>query len=233
MSHEHQTLPGAAADAPPPALVTELVELLAGLLRLRPEQIDPGQTFRSLGVGSVQTVKFVSLVKARWGGDVKVTSLFEHPTPLALAGHVAQETETLPVPAPFPVPVSSPTPLEPAAQSVLDLLCEQLAGILHCAPEDIDSSAPFNLLGVDSIRGAQFVAAINLAHGMNERAVALYDHPNLAAMAVHIARLTKTAAPPPVPAGTAGAIELEALLDAVQADRLSVEEALTRLPRRV
>ncbi|MBT2529337.1 acyl carrier protein [Streptomyces sp. ISL-99] len=231
MSHEHQTLPGAAADAPPPAPLTELVEMLAGLLRLRPEQIDPGQTFRSLGVGSVLTVKFVSLVNARWGGEVKVTSLFEHPTPLALAGHVAQETETLPAPA--PVPVSSPTPLEPAAQDVLDLLCKQLAGILHCAPEDIDSSAPFNLLGVDSIRGAQFVAAINLAHGMNERAVALYDHPNLAAMAVHIAHLTKTAAPPPVPAGTGGAIELEALLDAVQADRLSVEEALTRLPRRV
>jgi hypothetical protein len=116
---------------------------------------------------------------------------------------------------------------------VLDVLREELARILCCDPWDIDTKAPFNVLGVDSILGAEFVATINDIYGLRERAVTLYDHPDLAAMAAHVVSATPagTAAPRPAPAvpGPAPAARvmgIDALLDAVREDRISVDDAL-------
>ncbi|MFG3510729.1 acyl carrier protein [Streptomyces sp. NPDC047821] len=256
MSHERLTSLRSASAAPPPDLVTELVVVLAGVLRLKPEKIDPEQTFRSLGLDSLLTVEFVATVNARFGTAVRAAALLDHPTPLAFARYVAGEpahrrpapmTPPAPVPAapaavaPAPVPATAPAPASvapaagSAAREVLDVLREELARILCCDPWDIDTTAAFNLLGVDSILGAQFVAVINQTYGIDERAVTLYDHPNLTAMAAHIALLTRGAAPAPAvpePAPERAHLTLEALLDAVRDERLSVDEALTLLPRR-
>ncbi|MEV3994015.1 phosphopantetheine-binding protein [Streptomyces sp. NPDC049837] len=242
MSLERHTSLRSAPAAPPPDVVTELVVVLAGVLRLKPEKIDPEQTFRSLGLDSLLTVEFVATLNARYGTAVKAAALLDHPTPMAFARHVAGQLEgrgsgpaPVPVPAHAPLPVAEPVPVAvpvsapvsaPTAGGVLDVLREELARILCCDPWDIDTTATFNLLGVDSILGAQFVAVINQTYGLDERAVTLYDHPNLAAMAAHIALLTGAPAPAPMP------MTLEALLDAVRDDRLSVDEALTLLPRR-
>ncbi|WNF29319.1 phosphopantetheine-binding protein [Streptomyces sp. C11-1] len=228
MSFQDQTLASATSDAAPAAVVAELISLLADVLKVRPEQLDPGLTFRSMGIGSVATLQFVSVVNAHYGTGLKPTALFAHPTLLAFAGQVAREAgvveerETAP-----PEPATSVTP--DATQDILGFLRERLAGILGCEPAALDPSAPFNLLGVDSIRGAKFVAAINDAYRMNEPAVTLLDRPGLAAMAAHIARVAKAEGPPAAD-GPAADEELGALLDAVRADRLSVDEALTRLP---
>jgi len=228
MSPEHHT-PAAASDAAPAAVVAELVPLLADVLNVRPEQLDPGLTFRSMGVGSVAATQFVSAVDARYGIGLDPTSLFAHPTLSAFAGHVARETGAGERKTGSARPV---TPVSPATtQEILGFLRERLAGILGCEPAALDPAAPFNLLGVDSIRGAKFVAAINDAFGMNEPAVTLLDRPGLAAMAAHIAHVARADAPPATDDRAADE-ELGALLDSVRADRLSVDEALTRLPHR-
>ncbi|MEE1928910.1 phosphopantetheine-binding protein [Streptomyces sp. TRM 70351] len=235
MSPEDQPL-AAASDAAPAAVAADLIPLLADVLKVRPEQLDAGLTFRSMGIGSVATLQFLSVVNARYGTSLQPTSLFAHPTLLAFAAHVVRETGA------GQRGTASARPATPASREILGFLRERLAGVLGCEPAALDPSVPFNLLGVDSIRGAKLVAAINDAYGLNEPAVTLRDHPGLAAMAAHIAHVVQADAPPAADErrtgderGTGQQLaadeELGALLDAVRADRLSVDEALTRLPR--
>lgn len=235
MPHHSATSPDeVSAD-----LMNDLVAMLATVLRLQSERIDVAQTFRALGLDSLLTVEFVATVNARYGTAVKPDALFDHPTPLELARHVARE-RGLPGDAPFDRPVTRPAaPVPalvslPAAGTVLDVLREELARILCCDPWDIDPEAPFSVLGVDSVAGTQFVSTINDIYGLHERSVTLYDHPGLAAMAAHVVSATSagTAAPRPHPAAgpeaapPGGVMGLEALLDAVREDRISVDDAL-------
>ncbi|MYT25630.1 hypothetical protein GTW69_36095, partial [Streptomyces sp. SID7760] len=81
-----------------------------------------------------------------------------------------------------------------AATRIAEVLREQLAGILCCDPWDIDTTAAFNVLGVDSMVGAEFIAVVNRSFGLRERSVLLYEHPNLAAMAAYIATRSGAAA---------------------------------------
>ncbi|MER5886598.1 acyl carrier protein [Streptomyces sp. NPDC001941] len=247
MPHERQTSLRAVPVALPDDALTELVAMLAGVLRLKPEKIDPEQTFRSLGLDSLLTVEFVATVNARYATAVRAAALFDHPTPLSFARHVARE-RGMPSPAAPPAPVAPATPLTPrplhTLQSaplsqaepvppvrhrpvevpempVLDVLREELARILCCDPWDIDATAAFNLLGLDSILGSEFVAVLNRVYGLREPAVTLYDHPSLNALAAHVTALRATAAP----------MGLEEVLDAVRDGRLSVDDALGLLPR--
>ncbi|MGP3691719.1 phosphopantetheine-binding protein [Streptomyces sp. IBSNAI002] len=143
-------------------------------------------------------------------------------------------------PAPVSVPVGEAVPAAaPAAQRIAEVLREQLAAILCCDAWDIDATAPFNALGVDSIVGAEFIASVNRTFGMKERSVLLYEHPNIAAMAAYIAVRTGAsgheAAPvraPELASRPAARGDLDVLLDAVREDRLSVDEALVLLARR-
>ncbi|MFZ3474212.1 acyl carrier protein [Streptomyces sp. 4.24] len=160
MSVEDQTLAIAHPDEAPDAVVAEVTHLLADVLRVNPELIDPGQTFVSLGVGSVATVQFVSVVNTRYGTALKATSLFGQPTPLAFAALVAREAGI----REQGVASAEPAPAEPA---------------------------PADQAAADGQR---------LGDGR------------------------------PFAEDQAAAEELGALLDAVRADRLSVDEALTRLP---
>jgi acyl carrier protein len=248
MPDERPTARRAAPAAQPEDVVSEIVTMLADVLHLKPEKIDPEQTFRSVGLDSLLVVEFVATLNARYGCAVKAAALFDHPTPLAFARHVARE---LGVPGPAPASTASAsvpaahTPSAQPAQPVLDVLREELARILCCDPWDIDTTAAFNLLGVDSILGSEFVAVLNRTYGLTERPVTLYDHPSLAALAAHVSALLPTAVrtppAPPAPGGADGrtgtadqdrSAELGALLDAVRGGRLSVDEALGLLSAR-
>ncbi|MEU0915386.1 beta-ketoacyl synthase N-terminal-like domain-containing protein [Streptomyces althioticus] len=155
-----------------------------------------------------------------------------------------------PVPAQAPVPAAapsgSPAPAQAAApapvpvpaggdrvEAVLDALREQLAETLYCDIHDVDPGASFSSLGLDSILGAEFVAFVNNAYGLKEKAGVLYDHPSPRALAAHIAARTAPAAPPPPASAAPGvaAAELDALLAAVRDNRLTVEQALQLLPQ--
>ncbi|KJY41854.1 hypothetical protein VR41_10705 [Streptomyces sp. NRRL B-1568] len=123
-------------------------------------------------------------------------------------------------------------PAAPAADAgrIADTLREELARTLYCEPGEIDDEASFNTLGLDSILGVEFVAFVNNAYGLDEKAGVLYDHPSLNALSRHIATLTAPAAAPAAQA-PASAADLDALLSAVRDNRLTVEQALALLPQ--
>ncbi|MHC3456001.1 acyl carrier protein [Streptomyces prasinus] len=98
-----------------------------------------------------------------------------------------------------------------------------LADVLLLKPEKIDPRQSFRSLGLDSLRAAEFVAAVNRVYGTRQRGGVLYEHPSPAALAAHIARIT---GPRPAP------MDVEAVLDAVRDDLLTVDEALALLSRR-
>ncbi|GHI10384.1 hypothetical protein AQI88_40105 [Streptomyces cellostaticus] len=242
MHRERQTALTTAPAAPDADVLAQVVRMLADVLRLTPGKIDPEQTFRTCGVDSLLSVEYVATVNEYYGTAIKPAALIDHPTPLDFARYVARETGLTPAcatPAPSPAATAAmppaaasamPAAVFPAtvpAPPVLDVLREEIARILCCDPWDIDTAAPFSALGVDTELGAEFVSVINLVYGLHERSAVLYDHPNLTALASHI-----TAQRPMGPAPDAGRMPLEELFDAVRDGRVTVEQALTLLPRR-
>ncbi|MFI7011808.1 beta-ketoacyl synthase N-terminal-like domain-containing protein [Streptomyces sp. NPDC050145] len=232
------------ASAPPAArkadqVAEDLRDVLAGVLYMEPADLDPEHTFQTLGVDSILSVEFIALVNARFGTDLKATELYDHPTPSAFARRVAGAVAgqpTAPVPAPA-APATTPADGTRSA-AVLETLREQLAETLYCDVWDVDVDATFNALGLDSILGVEFVAFLNNAYGLDEKAGVLYDHPSLTALAAHIAaRSTDRSAPaaPAAPSAPApaqiSAADLDALLGAVRDNRMTVEQALSLLPQ--
>ncbi|MFJ3309408.1 phosphopantetheine-binding protein [Streptomyces sp. NPDC086549] len=237
-----------APSGAPGELLAELTAVLAGVLHVEPDRIDPEQPFQILGLDSMLTVEFVTAVNNHFGIRIAAAELYDHATPAALARHV-EDARSGAGPRP---PAQDPG----AAAVVLQVLREQLARILHCAPWEIDPGAAFAEVGIDSILAAEFMAGINRAYGLTERPVTVYEHPSLAAMASYVASRSPglvTGTPVLPPAGTAApaapgpqerteagaarrsllsADELDALLDAVRDDRLSVDEAAALLTDR-
>jgi acyl carrier protein len=256
--------PPAVSPTPAADVLAELTAVLAGMMRIEPQTLDAQEPFRLLGLDSMLSVEFVAALNARYGTRIAATALYEHPTPQALARHVAAELGT-------PRPATDTTPAAAAAaevaadadvdvEAVTGTLRGQLAGILHCGPGDIDVSAPFAALGLDSILAAEFLAGINRTYGLSEQADLLYDQPDLKAMAAYVsARAAHSAHRMPasgrpgaasaVPAGQAGpspahpspgvaqdlpaaGVDLNALLDAVRDEVLSIDEAAALLAAR-
>jgi acyl carrier protein len=232
MSSDLQPFAPAMPPAPPADPLSDVVEVLADLLMLEPQDIDARQSFRFLGLGSLQAVEFVAGVNARCGTSVKAPALFDHATPAAFARHIARELHPEPA-APLCGPgggapargltASVPPPAARRAGSeVLAVLREELARLVRCDPWEIDPHASFALMGLDSLLASEFVATVNRIYKTGESACALGTHPTLAALAAHVAALT--AEPEPMDA--------EVLLDAVRDNLLTIDQALALLPRR-
>ncbi|MFE2970519.1 phosphopantetheine-binding protein [Streptomyces sp. NPDC059340] len=264
--------PPAVSPTPAADVLAELTAVLAGMMRIEPQALDAQEPFRLLGLDSMLSVEFVAALNARYGTRIAATALYEHPTPQALARHVAAELGT-PRPATDTTTGTTTAPDAAAAaeadvaaaadvdvEAVTGTLRGQLAGILHCGPGDIDVSAPFAALGLDSILAAEFLAGINRTYGLSEQPDLLYDQPDLRAMAAYVsARAAHSAHRMPasgrpgaasaVPAGRAGPspahpapgvaqglpaaeVDLNALLDAVRDEVLSIDEAAALLAAR-
>ncbi|MFF2131621.1 phosphopantetheine-binding protein [Streptomyces olivochromogenes] len=261
--------PPAVSPTPAADVLAELTAVLAGMMRIEPQALDAQEPFRLLGLDSMLSVEFVAALNARYGTRIAATALYEHPTPQALARHVAAELATPRPATPTPTPMDMEADAAADAdagvadvgvEAVTDTLREQLAGILHCGPGDIDVSAPFAALGLDSILAAEFLAGINRTYGLSEQADLLYDQPDLKAMAAYVsARAAHRAHRMPasgrpgadsaVPAGQPGPspahpapgaaqglpaaeADLNALLDAVRDEVLSIDEAAALLAAR-
>ncbi|WP_194280806.1 acyl carrier protein, partial [Streptomyces fagopyri] len=137
--HPHTASPTPAAD-----VLAELTAVLAGMMRVEPQTLGTQDSFRLLGLDSMLSAEFVAALNARYGTRIAATALYEHPTPAALARHVAAELaapaplpgpaarhgdgQPAPAPAPVPVPVRG-AGLWPVAgpDTVTDTLRTQLA----------------------------------------------------------------------------------------------------------
>ncbi|MFJ3927871.1 acyl carrier protein [Streptomyces sp. NPDC090022] len=191
-------------------VLADVIAVLGDVLRVKPEKIDPEQTFQSLGLDSLLTVEFVAVVNARYGTQVPATEIADQPTPVAFARQVAREAgvggrgavgagqggAALAAVGPAGAVGSVGSAVGGARGAaagvgdvgdVVEVLREQLAAILCCDAWDIDPGEAFGVLGLDSILGAEFVSVVNRTFGLRERSVVLYDHPNLTAMAVYVA----------------------------------------------
>ncbi|MFD7618129.1 phosphopantetheine-binding protein [Streptomyces sp. NPDC059802] len=245
----------------PADVLTDLIGVLGDVLRVKPEKIDPDQTFPSLGLDSLLVVEFVAVVNGRYGLQVRATDLYDYPTPASFAQEVRRvRGGAAPAPA-APAALADPpaaafaaapvaaamaaapgaAPAPDAATRIAEVLREQLAAILCCDAWDINTTAAFNVLGMDSIVAAEFIAAVNRTFGLRERSVLLYEHPNLAAVAAYIATRTgafaRDAGPVRAPAPVSAARppfrgDVDVLLDAIRDDRLTVDEAVVLLARR-
>ncbi|MGW1171022.1 phosphopantetheine-binding protein [Streptomyces sp. NPDC001153] len=235
-----------APSGVPGDILVELTAVLAGVVHVDPDRVDPEQPFPVLGLDSLLTVEFVTAVNRHFGVRIAAAALYEHPTPALLARHVAAVRGGAD---------ESPAVQDPGASAaVLQVLREQLARILHCAPWEIDGGAAFAELGIDSVLAADFVAGVNRAYGLTERPVTVHEHPSLAAMASYVASRTRGTVTPAAPgAGSAAPAgpepvrapvttaaqrpprsqdEVVALLDAVRGDRIGVDEAARLLADR-
>ncbi|MET9963669.1 acyl carrier protein [Streptomyces sp. NPDC006326] len=245
-------------QTPAADVLAELTAVLAGMTGTDAHLVDPGLPFPLLGLDSLRGVEFLGALGARYGTRIEAGALGEHPTPAALAGHIAARLGAADGPAreasrsasPSASPSPAPAPvraLAPRDDSVLTALRTQLARILRCAPGELDDRAPFTVLGLDSILAAEFVEGINRTWGLKEQAALLYEHPDLAAMAAHLSARLGTPAPAPAPAAgfpavsvpaqaaagpAAPPLDLDALLDAVRDDVLGIDEAAALLASR-
>ncbi|WP_306192414.1 MULTISPECIES: acyl carrier protein [unclassified Streptomyces] len=209
--------PGQGLPATEPEALAACTAVLAEMLELPPEAVDPERPFRALGFDSMLNVAFTSALNQRYGTRIGPADLLEHTTLRALVRHVVGEGHAAP-------PASSPSPSAVGRTLVLGELRRQLAGLLHHKPEEIDAERAFAELGLDSVLANEFIAGLNHTYGLAEPASVLHDHRSLAALAAHLATLV-TVAP-----RTAG--DLETLLDAVRDDVLSIEEAVALLGAR-
>ncbi|MGW9120203.1 phosphopantetheine-binding protein [Streptomyces sp. NPDC055663] len=248
----------------PADVLTDLIGVLGDVLRVKPEKIDPDQTFPSLGLDSLLIVEFVAVVNGRYGLQVRATDLYDYPTPASFAQEVRRARAAAPAgagsagsvgsagaagsvgSADVVAPVGSAASAAPeGATRIAEVLREQLAAILCCDAWEINTTAAFNVLGMDSIVAAEFIAAVNRTFGLRERSVLLYEHPNLAAVAAYIATRTGGFAPDaesvrkPAPVSASASVarpalrgDVDVLLDAIRDDRLTVDEAVVLLARR-
>lgn len=88
-------------------------------------------------------------------------------------------------------------PRTPAAD-VLAELTAVLAGMMDADARSIDAERSFALLGLDSLKGVEFLAAIGARYGIDIRPTALFEHPTPTALSHHVAtRLGTSSWPAP------------------------------------
>ncbi|GHC74440.1 hypothetical protein GCM10007079_08710 [Nocardiopsis terrae] len=219
-------------------------EVLGEVLFTDPEGIEPELAFTDMGVDSILGVEFTAGVNARLGTTIAATALYDHPTPAAFAHFAAESANGVRTAsnadesrAGDPAdPVRAEEPEADRVRRITDDLRALLAQILYSTPDALEPDASFVSLGLDSILGVEYVSLINEAYGLEEKAGVLYDHPGLEKLARHIAA-ARLGGADPTPTGTAAALpvpdvpatvetDVVAVLDAVRAERMSVDEAL-------
>ncbi|WNI27242.1 acyl carrier protein [Streptomyces sp. ITFR-16] len=248
-------LPPHLPQTPVADVLAELTAILAGFVHVEAHTVDAGQTFTALGMDSLLNAQFLAMVNARYAISVPADALYRYPTPQDLAAHVAERLGAAPelhapepvaqpvtqaVPRPVAPPVAPPVPDAVSGAGVPETLRGQLARILGCAPGDIDATAPFTVLGLDSILAAQFVEGINRTWGLAEQSALFYEYPDLASLTAHIQERAATGGgEPALPAGTSAPFaaprttaEIEALLDAVRDDLIGIDQAAGLLDTR-
>ncbi|MFJ6851025.1 SDR family NAD(P)-dependent oxidoreductase [Streptomyces sp. NPDC091271] len=81
----------APAAPDPDSLVAELAASLADALYMVEEEIDPDTKFTDVGLDSIVGVEWMNAVNKRYGLDLTVTRLYDHPTLVDLSAYIVRE----------------------------------------------------------------------------------------------------------------------------------------------
>ncbi|MDX2531388.1 acyl carrier protein [Streptomyces europaeiscabiei] len=103
--------PNPAQSAPGgdvPRVLDALREMLGAILRCDPWEIDEKATFHVLGLDSILGAEFVDAINTRYGLKEEAFTLYDHPTPAAMATHVVARTSARTPAAPGPARAAGP-----------------------------------------------------------------------------------------------------------------------------
>ena len=103
--------PNPAQSAPGgdlPRVLDTLREMLGAILRCDPWEIDEKATFHVLGLDSILGAEFVDAINTRYGLKEEAFTLYDHPTPAAMATHVVARTCARTPAAPGPARPAGP-----------------------------------------------------------------------------------------------------------------------------
>jgi acyl carrier protein len=103
-----------------PALAGELAASLAEILEMPAGTVELDKPFADLGLDSIFAVQWAKQIEQRYGVAVAAARMFDHPTVLTLAGHVAAEIAAA-EPPPEPTDLSLEELLRRVQEQTLDL----------------------------------------------------------------------------------------------------------------
>jgi acyl transferase domain-containing protein/enoyl-CoA hydratase/carnithine racemase/NAD(P)-dependent dehydrogenase (short-subunit alcohol dehydrogenase family)/acyl carrier protein len=192
----------AKIEHPASSIVGKLKVMLAQELFLKPEEIDEDTQFIDLGLDSITGVTWIRKINAHYGTDIEATKVYSHPTLQQLSRLVASEATLASVNESAPAPVSITAAIAPRAairvqaasapvavvsslgdranlDSVIAKLKAMLAIELLLRPDEIEETAQFIDMGLDSITGVTWVRKINEHYGTDIEATKVYSHPTL------------------------------------------------------
>lgn len=181
------------------ALRQQLVETLAEELLLAPTEIADSDGFLALGLDSILAVTWVRKLNARLGIALPATCVYAQPTVGALLGEVARllgsAHPVVSVEAAAPVFIANPpaTSNGPDRQALRRAVVDTLAEELLMAAEDIDDSAGFLELGLDSILAVTWIRKLNARLDITLPATCVYAQPTVGALLQEVLRLLPTA----------------------------------------
>ncbi len=168
-----------------------LLQMLADILYIAPEQIDAEEKFINLGLDSVIGVELIQKINDTFLLELAATDLYNYPTletlgsfihealPTTRSEYPAQDPEEILMAPMEPEPKSTAVPKSHTEAEVAQQLLEMLAGILYIAPEQIDLDEKFINLGLDSVIGVELIQKINDTFILELAATDLYNYPTL------------------------------------------------------
>jgi acyl transferase domain-containing protein/acyl carrier protein len=162
-----------------------IATIVCRILHLTDGDIRTGASFRELGADSISGIEMVRHINKEFRLELEAAVLYDFPTLDSLTDHVFAHVRK--AGGSEPVRVASTTAPERRGQEDVQLQIKRIVGrILHIESDELNLSATFQDLGADSISGVEIVRDVNRTFGINLDAVALYDHPNIDALAAHV-----------------------------------------------
>ncbi|WP_346900170.1 SDR family NAD(P)-dependent oxidoreductase [uncultured Roseibium sp.] len=201
--------PAKASSIDATALRTDIVTSLAEDLMIDVADIRDGDSFQDLGLDSILAVTWIRKLNTSYGIDLPATAVYAHPTVGALIAHVAElvgERSAAEKATPASVqsaPVqAAPLPTETATgdhrKRLRAEIVSSLAEDLMIETSEIDDSAGFLDLGLDSILAVTWIRKLNTRYGIDLPATAVYAHPTVGGLVDHVATLVPAVAAPAI-----------------------------------